>query len=55
MPPITDDFKQQIVDLIPNKSTSSAIQALKVVLQKYQITSITADNRTEFSYLSDLF
>ena len=47
--------RYQIIRLIPDKSASSVNQALRAILQEYQINSITADNRTEFSRLSDVF
>ena len=47
--------RYQIIRLIPDKSAASVNQALRSLLQKYQINSITADNGTEFSRLSDVF
>ena len=47
--------RYQIIRLIPDKSAASVNQALRLILQEYQITSITADNGAEFSRLSDIF
>ncbi|AND78959.1 hypothetical protein A0O21_02450 [Streptococcus pantholopis] len=47
--------RYQIIRLIPDKSADSVNQALRTILQEYQINSITADNGTEFSRLSDVF
>ena len=47
--------RYQIIRLIPDKSAASVNQALRLILQEYQITSITADNGAEFSRLSDVF
>ena len=45
----------QIIRLFPDKSAFSVNQALKSILKVYQINSITADNGTEFSRLSEVF
>lgn len=47
--------RYQIIRLIPDKSASSVNQALKKLLTEYPIQSITADNGTEFSRLSEVF
>lgn len=47
--------RYQIIRLIPDKSASSVNHALRTILQEYQIHSITADNGTEFSRLSEVF
>lgn len=47
--------KHQIIRLIPNKSSESVNQALKLILKQHKILSITADNGTEFNRLSDVF
>ena len=47
--------RHQIIRLIPNKSAEAVNQALKLVLKEFQIKSITADNGTEFSRLSEVF
>ncbi|WP_420780550.1 IS30 family transposase [Streptococcus canis] len=47
--------RYQIIRLIPDKSASSVNKALKTILRDYQINSITADNGTEFSRLSEVF
>lgn len=47
--------RYQIIRLIPDKSAFSVNQALKSILKVYQINSITADNGTEFSRLSEVF
>lgn len=47
--------RYQIIRLIPDKSVSSVNQALRAILQDYQIHSITADNGTEFTRLADVF
>lgn len=46
--------RYQMIRLIPDKSTPSVNQALKAILKEYPINSITADNGTEFSRLSDV-
>ena len=47
--------RNQIIRLIPNKSAESVNQTLKLILKRLKILSITADNRTEFNRLSDVF
>lgn len=47
--------RHQIIRLIPNKSAEAVNQALKIVLKEFQIKSITTDNGTEFSRLSEVF
>ncbi len=47
--------RYQIIRLIPDKSDNSVNKALKTILRDYQINSITADNGTEFSRLSEVF
>lgn len=47
--------RYQIIRLIPDKSADSVNKALKLILQDYQINSITADNGTEFRHLSEVF
>lgn len=47
--------RYQIIRLIPDKSADSVNKALKLILQDYQINSITADNGTEFRNLSEVF
>ncbi|HFI2669300.1 TPA: IS30 family transposase, partial [Streptococcus suis] len=47
--------RYQIIRLIPNKSAEAVNQALKIVLKEFQIKSITTDNGTEFSRLSEVF
>lgn len=47
--------RYQIIRLIPDKSATSVNQALKAILQDYQINSITADNGTEFNQLAEVF
>ncbi|MGG6795584.1 UNVERIFIED_CONTAM: IS30 family transposase [Streptococcus canis] len=47
--------RYQMIRLIPDKSASSVNKALEGILKDYQIRSITADNGTEFSRLSEIF
>ncbi|NJW39700.1 IS30 family transposase [Streptococcus suis] len=47
--------RYQIIRLIPNKSAEAVNQALKIVLKEFQIKSITTDNGSEFSRLSEVF
>lgn len=47
--------RHQIIRLIPNKSAEAVNQALKLVLKEFQVKSLTADNGTEFSRLSEVF
>lgn len=47
--------RYQIIRLIPDKSADSVNEALKAILQDYDIKSITADNGKEFSRLADVF
>ncbi|MBF0806811.1 MULTISPECIES: IS30 family transposase [unclassified Streptococcus] len=47
--------RYQIMRLIPDKTAQSVNQALKQILNEYQILSITADNGTEFNRLSEVF
>lgn len=47
--------RNQIIRLISNKSADSVNQTLKLILKRLKILSITADNRTEFNRLSDVF
>lgn len=47
--------RHQIIRLIPNKTATAVNQALKSILNRFQIKSITADNGTEFSCLSEVF
>jgi IS30 family transposase len=43
----------ELIRLIPDKSAASVNQALKEILRKHSISSITADNGTEFARLTD--
>ncbi len=47
--------RYQIIRLIPDKSANSVNKALEGILKDYPIRSITADNGTEFSRLSEIF
>ncbi|WP_373823042.1 IS30 family transposase, partial [Streptococcus ferus] len=47
--------RYEIIRLIPDKSAQSVNQVLKEVLSQYDIKSITADNGTEFTRLSEVF
>ena len=45
----------QLIGLILDKTAISVNHALKGILKDYQVYSITADNKTEFSRLSEVF
>ncbi|KXT68146.1 Mobile element protein [Streptococcus gordonii] len=47
--------RHQVIRIIPDKSADSVNQALRTILNDYQIHSITADNGTEFSRLAEVF
>lgn len=47
--------RHQLIRLIPNKSASAVNKALQKLLNSYNIKSLTADNGTEFSRLSEVF
>ena len=47
--------RYQWIRLIPDKTAQSVNNALKEILNEYDIKSITADNGTEFSRLSEVF
>ncbi|MBM7643809.1 IS30 family transposase [Streptococcus loxodontisalivarius] len=47
--------RYEIIRLIPSKSASAVNQALSEILKEHPIKSITADNGTEFSRLSEVF
>ncbi|WP_153048005.1 IS30 family transposase, partial [Streptococcus suis] len=47
--------RHQIIWLIPNKTAESVNQALKGILRKHRILSITADNGSEFNRLAEVF
>lgn len=47
--------RYQIIRIITDKSALSVNRALRSILEDYQINSITADNGTEFSCLSEVF
>lgn len=47
--------RHQIIRLIPNKTTESVNQALKLILDEHHILSITADNGSEFNRLAEVF
>ena len=47
--------RHQIFRLIPNKTAESVNQALKGILRKHRILSITADNGSEFNRLDEVF
>ncbi|QCK31536.1 IS30 family transposase [Streptococcus pyogenes] len=47
--------RHQLIRLIPDKSAQAVNEALTGILKDYTVNSITADNGTEFSRLSDVF
>ena len=47
--------RQQIIRLIPNRTTESVNQALDGILREHRILSITAENGTDFSRLAEVF
>ncbi|HFD5812129.1 TPA: IS30-like element IS1239 family transposase, partial [Streptococcus pyogenes] len=47
--------RHQLIRLIPDKSAQAVNKALTGILKDYTVNSITADNGTEFSRLSDVF
>lgn len=47
--------RHQMIRLIPDKTARSVNRALKSILKKHSIKSITADNGTEFNRLADVF
>ncbi len=47
--------RETIIRLIKDKTATSVNNAIKEILQKYKVKSITADNGTEFAMLSEVF